>query len=79
VEHDVKMKHVRLVVANELVLEHETNFVHGDVALLGKVMKLAGDRIEDPGDDDALHALPKSIIDGRGIKENVVDEVIASG
>jgi hypothetical protein len=45
--------------------------------LLCDVMKLTDDRDVDLGDDDTLHVLPGRVIDGRGIRENVVSEVIA--
>jgi hypothetical protein len=40
-------------------------------------MKLTDDRDVDLGDDGTLHVLPGRVIDGRGIRENVVSEVIA--
>jgi hypothetical protein len=69
------VKHVRFVVVNELVLECDLDLACSDVALLDDVLKLIGDHTKDPGDDDALHALPSRIVDGRGIVENVVTEV----
>jgi hypothetical protein len=77
VEHGVDIKHVCLAVADELVLEHEPDLACGDVVLLGDVLTLTGDRAEDLGDDDALHTLLSKDIDDKGIRENVVGEVIA--
>jgi hypothetical protein len=76
-EHGVEMKRARLAIADELVLEREPDLARSDVALIEDVQKLTGNRAEDPGDDDALHALPGRVIDGRGIGENVVGEVVA--
>jgi hypothetical protein len=59
------------------VLEHEPDLARGDVMLLGDVLTLTGDRAEDLGDDDALHMLLSKDIDGKGIRENVVGEIIA--
>jgi hypothetical protein len=77
VEHGVDIKRACLTVADELVLEHEPDLARGDVVLLGDVVTLTGDRAEDLGDDDALHTLLSKDIDGKGIRENVVSEVIA--
>jgi hypothetical protein len=47
------------------------------IMLLGNVLKLAGNHAKDSGGDDALHVIPGRVIDGKGIGENVVDEVVA--
>jgi hypothetical protein len=49
----------------------ELDLARGDAALLSDVLKLAGDSVEDPGDDDALYVLPSKVVDG-GIKENLI-------
>jgi hypothetical protein len=67
----------RLAIADELVLKGEPDFARDDSMLFGDVLKLAVDCAENAGEEDALHVLPRRVIDGRGIKENVVSEVIA--
>jgi hypothetical protein len=56
---------VHFTVADELVLDLALDLVQGDAVLLGDVLKLAGDRADDPGEDDTLHAFPGRVIDGR--------------
>jgi hypothetical protein len=70
------VKHACFVVADEMVLYRAPNLAHDDVVLLGDVMNLAGDRAEDPGEDDTLHVLPSKVVVGRGIREDVIGEVI---
>jgi hypothetical protein len=67
------MKRTHLTVANELVLKRELDLARGDAMLLGDSLKLVDDRDEDPGEN----MVDGSGIDGRGIEENVVDEVVA--
>jgi hypothetical protein len=71
------VKRVRLTVADELVLDRAPDLTRGNVVLLGDVLKLTGEHVEDPGEDDTIHALPGRVIDGRGIEEDVIDEVVA--
>jgi hypothetical protein len=73
----MKMMRAHLAVADELVLEREPDLACSDATLLGDVLKFVDDRAEDLGDDEALHALPSRVIDGRGIRETVVSEVVA--
>jgi hypothetical protein len=61
----IEVNHARFTVADQLVLDHEQDLVHGNAALLGDVLKLAVDRAKDLGDDDALHTLPRRVVDGR--------------
>jgi hypothetical protein len=65
-----------LAVADELVLEGEPDLVRDDIMLFGNVLKLAVDRAENAGEEDTLHVLPRRVVDGRGIRENVASEVI---
>jgi hypothetical protein len=66
------VKCARFAVADELVLDRVPNLACGNAMLLGDAMKLAGDHAEDPGEDNTLHVLPGRVVDGRGIKEDVV-------
>jgi hypothetical protein len=77
VERGVKVKHTHFTIANELVLDRAPNLVHGDVVLLGDVLKLIADRAEDPGEDDGFHVIPGRVVDGRSVGEDVVSEFIA--
>jgi hypothetical protein len=45
--------------------------------LLGDVLKLVGDRAEDLGEDDGLHAIPGRVVDRRSVREDVVSEFVA--
>jgi hypothetical protein len=58
------------------VLDREPDLARGDAVLVGNVLMLISNCAEDPGDDDALHALPSRAVDRRGIRENVVGVVI---
>jgi hypothetical protein len=69
---------MRFTVVDELVLVHAPDLVRGDVMILGDVLKLTGDCAEDAGEDDGgLHAIPYMVIDGRSIREGMVDEFVA--
>jgi hypothetical protein len=70
------MKRARLAVADELVLEREPDLARGDAVLLGNVLKLTTDHTEDSRDDGAFHVLPSRVVDKRGIKKNIVGEVV---
>jgi hypothetical protein len=70
------VKRACFTVANELVLDRELDLACVNVVLLKDVLKLIDDRVEDPGENDALHALSSRVIHGRGIREDVVDEVV---
>jgi hypothetical protein len=70
------VKHARFIVADELVLYRAPNLARDDAVLLGDVMNLAGDHAKDPGEDDTLHVLPSKVVVGRGIREDVVGEVV---
>jgi hypothetical protein len=61
---------------DELLLDRVPDLVCGDVVFHGDVLKLTNDRAEDPGEDDALHALLGRVVDERGIREDMVSEVI---
>jgi hypothetical protein len=62
-ECGIEVKCPHFAIDDKLVLEHELDLACGDVALLGDVLKLTGDSVEDPGDQDALHALPSRVVD----------------
>jgi hypothetical protein len=64
-------------VADEMVLNRALDLVCGNAMLLGNVLKLVGDHAKDLGEDDSLHAILGRVIDGRSIKEDVVNEFIA--
>jgi hypothetical protein len=49
------------------------DLVCDDVVLLGNLLKLPGDRDEDLGEDDGLHAIPGRVVDGRRTGEDMVD------
>jgi hypothetical protein len=70
------MKCAHFIVADELVLDHAPDLVHGNVVLLGDVLKLTGDHAEDPKEDDGLHAITGKIVDGRCVVEDMVDEFV---
>jgi hypothetical protein len=76
-ERGIEVKCTCFTITDELVLEHAPNLARGDTTLLVDAPKLAGDHVEDLGDDNALHALPSRVVDGRGIEENVVSQIIA--
>jgi hypothetical protein len=76
-ECGIEVKHAHFDVADELVLDCATDLARGDTMLLGDALKLASDHAEDQGEDDGLHAIPGRVIDGRSIREDVVDEFIA--
>jgi hypothetical protein len=65
-----------LAIADELVLQGEPDLVRDDTMLFGNVLKLAVDRAKNAGEEDTLHVLPRRIVDGRGMRENVASEVI---
>jgi hypothetical protein len=77
VKRYIKVKHVHFIVSNKLVLDRAPYLARGDAVLLDDVMKLIGDRAEDLRQYDALHALTSRVIDGRGIREDMVSEVVA--
>jgi hypothetical protein len=77
VECGVEVKHACFTVADELVLDRVPDLAHGDAVLLGDGLMLAGDHAKDPGKDDCLHAVPGRVIDGRGIRKDMVGESIA--
>jgi hypothetical protein len=76
-ERGIEEKCTCFTITDKLVLEHEPNLARGDTTLLVDALKLAGDHVEDLGDDNALHVLPCWVVDGRGIEENVVSQIIA--
>jgi hypothetical protein len=76
-EHGIEVKRVCFSIADELVLDRAPNLARGDAVLLGNVLKLVGDRAEDPGEDDSLYAVPGRVVDGRIIGEDMVGEIIA--
>jgi hypothetical protein len=76
-ERGVEVKHACFSIADELVLDRVTDLACRDAVLLGDVPKLTGDRAQDPGEDDSLHAVPGKVIDRRSIGEDVVGEFIA--
>jgi hypothetical protein len=76
VEHGIEVKHARFTIADELVLDRAPDLSRGNIVLLGDVLKLVDDHAEDTREDDALHVLPGRVIDGRGIREDMVGEVI---
>jgi hypothetical protein len=49
----------------------------GNTTLLGDFLKLTNDCAEDTREDDTLHMLPRRVVDGKSIRENVVGKVIA--
>jgi hypothetical protein len=49
----------------------------GNTTLLGDFLKLTNDCVEDTREDDTLHMLPRRVVDGKSIRENVVGKVIA--
>jgi hypothetical protein len=51
VEHGVEVKRACFAVAGELVLDCVPDLARGDAMLLGNVLKLIGDRVEDPGEN----------------------------
>jgi hypothetical protein len=57
VERGIEVKHACFAIAVELVLERALDLMCGDTMLLGDVLKLADDHVEDPGEEDTLHAL----------------------
>jgi hypothetical protein len=71
------MKGAHFTVSYELVLERVLDLAHCDITLVGDVLKVASDRAKDPRDGDALHVLPSRVVDGRGIRESMVGEVVA--
>jgi hypothetical protein len=76
-ERGVEVKYACFSVDDELVLDRALDLARGNAKLLDDVLKLGGDRAEDPGEDDSLHALPSKVVDERGIREDVICEVIA--
>jgi hypothetical protein len=76
-ECGVEVKHVCFIVADELVLDRAADLARNDAMLVGDVLKLAGDRVEDSGEDDGLHAIPGKVVDKRSVREDVVGEFVA--
>jgi hypothetical protein len=76
-ECGVEVKYACFSVDDELVLDRALDLARGNAKLLDDVLKLGSDRAEDPGEDDSLHALPSKVVDERGIREDVICEVIA--
>jgi hypothetical protein len=77
VERCVEVKCACFAVVNELMIDHKPDLACGDAMLLGDVLKLAGDRAEDLGEDDGLHAIPGRVVDRRSVREDVVNEFVA--
>jgi hypothetical protein len=75
-EHGIEVKHTCFIVVNGLEFDHAPDLACGDTMLLGDVLKLTGDHAKDLGEDDTIHALPGRVIDGRGIREDVVGEIV---
>jgi hypothetical protein len=67
---------VCFAIADELVLDCAPNLAHGDVVLLGDVLKLTGDRAKDPGEDNTLCTLPSKVVDRWGIREDGVGDAV---
>jgi hypothetical protein len=64
-------------IPDELVLDRALDLAHGDVVLLGDVLKFTGDHDKDPGEDDNLHAVSGRVVDGRSMGVDVVGEFVA--
>jgi hypothetical protein len=76
-EHGVEVKYACFSFDDELVLDRVPDLARSNAKLLDDVLKLIGDRAKDPREDNTLHAHPSRVVDGRGIGEDVVGEVIA--
>jgi hypothetical protein len=63
----------RLAIVEELLFQTEPRSPSGDtVALVDDVREVGGDGVEDPGDDDEVHAGPGSVGEERRVTEDMV-------
>jgi hypothetical protein len=73
----VKMKGALLAVTKKLVLDSEPQVARGGTTLLNDLMKLRGDGIADPVEDDAVHPAPARIGRRGDVRVDVVEEGVA--
>jgi hypothetical protein len=72
-ELDVEEHGAGLSVVQELLFKTKPSSPSGDaVRLVDDVQEVGGDGVEDPGDDHAIHARPRWIVEAGGVTENMV-------
>jgi hypothetical protein len=63
----------RLAVVEELLLKSEPGCPgRGFVVLVDDVQQVSGDGVENPGEDDTVHARPRRIVGAGGVAEDVI-------
>jgi hypothetical protein len=69
----VEQHGVGLTIVEELLFDAKPSCLSGEaVRLVDDVQEVGGDGVEEPGDDDAVHARPRRIGEVRDVTEDVV-------
>jgi hypothetical protein len=73
----IKVKSMCLTITKELVLELELQMLHGVVAFLNNLLKIRGDHVGEPGEDDGIHLGLAWVVEEGIVRLNVVSEGIS--
>jgi hypothetical protein len=71
-EGSIKVKSTCLVITKELVLQGEPQVARGMATLLNNLLKISGDRVGEPAEDDNVYPGPCRIVGEGVIGEDVV-------